>query len=85
MTGERQPPESFLAFRERYPELEEAWRRAREGEAAGPLDERVRRMVKLGIAAGSMRRGAVRSAARKALAAGWSADEVLQVVALAAT
>jgi alkylhydroperoxidase/carboxymuconolactone decarboxylase family protein YurZ len=37
---------------------------------AGPLDERERRLVKLGIAIGRESDGAVRSNARKAMAAG---------------
>jgi alkylhydroperoxidase/carboxymuconolactone decarboxylase family protein YurZ len=51
--------------------------------AAGPLDERTQRLVKLGIAVGGMAEGAVRSNARRALAAGASAEEVLHVAALA--
>jgi alkylhydroperoxidase/carboxymuconolactone decarboxylase family protein YurZ len=41
--------------------------------------------VKLGIAIGGMKEGAVHSAVRKALAAGISVDEIGQVVALAAS
>jgi alkylhydroperoxidase/carboxymuconolactone decarboxylase family protein YurZ len=42
-------------------------------------------LVKLGIAIGAMREGAVHSSVRKARAAGASAAEMQQVLALAAT
>jgi 4-carboxymuconolactone decarboxylase len=51
----------------------------------GPLDESMQRLIKLGIAIGAMREGAVHSAVRKALAVGASTDAIDQVVALAAT
>ena len=54
-------------------------------EAAGPLDERTVRLVKLGIAIGDLAEGAVRSNARKALAAGAFPEEIEQVVLLALT
>jgi alkylhydroperoxidase/carboxymuconolactone decarboxylase family protein YurZ len=50
--------------------------------AAGPLDERTQRLVKLGIAIGALAEGAVRSNARRALEAGASREEILQVAAL---
>jgi alkylhydroperoxidase/carboxymuconolactone decarboxylase family protein YurZ len=52
---------------------------------AGPLDARTRALVKLGIATGSGREGAVHSHARRALAAGCAPDEIRHVVLLAAT
>lgn len=80
-----EPPRTYRDFIAAYPRLGEAWSLAREAEAAGPLDEKTRRLIKLGIAAGAMRQGAVSSAARKARAAGASDAEVEQVVALAAS
>ena len=78
------PPRTYERFVERYPKLGEAWTAIREAEAQGPLDGRVARLVKLAIAIGALKEGAVHSAARKALAAGITRAEVEQVVALAA-
>lgn len=50
----------------------------------GPLDEKTARLVKLGIAIGAMREGAVHSSVRKAVALGISERKLDQVVALAA-
>ena len=52
---------------------------------AGPLDERVRRIVKVGIAAAAQSEGAVHSAVRNARAAGVSADEIRHAILLAMT
>ena len=54
-------------------------------DAAGPLDERTRRLVKLGLAIGAAAEGAVRSNARKALAAGATPADVRHVTLLAIT
>lgn len=51
----------------------------------GPIDDRTRRLIKLGIAMGAMREGAVHSSARKALGLGITTAELHQVVALAAS
>ncbi len=48
------------------------------------MDEKTVRLVKLAIAIGALREGAVHSNVRKALSAQVSADEIEQVVALAA-
>ena len=85
MADEPRPPKVYEGFLLRFPALGEAWARAREQEESGPLDGKVARLVKMGIAAGAMKQGAVRSAVRKARAAGASSDEVLQIIALAAT
>ena len=78
------PPQIHLTFVERYPKLAEAWERTAEAGQEGPLDERTARLVKLGIAIGALREGAVHSGVRKALAMGIPRDEIEQVVALAA-
>jgi len=49
------------------------------------LDERVARLVKLGLAVGASAEGAVKSNARKALAAGARPEEIRQVGILAIT
>jgi alkylhydroperoxidase/carboxymuconolactone decarboxylase family protein YurZ len=51
---------------------------------AGPLDERTRELVKLGMAIGGRLEGAVHSHARRALAAGATSAQIRHVVALAA-
>lgn len=79
-------PEIYVGFRERFPKVAEAQDRlAVEVDAAGPLDERTSRLVKLGIAVGSLSEGAVRSNVRKALAAGATPEEVQHVVLLSLT
>ena len=50
----------------------------------GTIDEKTRRLIKLGIACGAQREGAVHSNVRKALALGISRAEIEQVVALTA-
>lgn len=85
MAGPGKPPASYRELVRLFPKLGEAWDLAREAEAQGPLPPVTRRLLKLAIAAGAMREGAVRSAVRKALAEGATKDEVLQIVALSAT
>jgi 4-carboxymuconolactone decarboxylase len=79
-----EPPETYKDFVARYPKLAEAWKLINEAGKAGPLDERTKRLVKLGIAIGAMREGAVHSSVRKALAMGIGEEELDQLVALAA-
>lgn len=79
-------PDIYVSFRERFGQVAEAQDRvAAAVDAAGPLDERTSRLVKLGIAVGSLSQGSVRSNVRKALAAGASTEEVEQVVLLSLT
>jgi 4-carboxymuconolactone decarboxylase len=78
------PPSAYRRFVERHPQLGEAWDTIQRAGAEGPLDERTQRLIKLGIAMGAQRSGSVHSSARKAKALGIGADEVQQVVALAA-
>jgi alkylhydroperoxidase/carboxymuconolactone decarboxylase family protein YurZ len=85
MPENSRPPKSYQRFVSRYPKLGEAWESAREAELAGPADDKTRRLLKLAVAVGAMRQGAVTSAARKALDAGADQEEILQIVALAAT
>lgn len=78
------PPRAYEIFRERYPKLAEAWDLIAEAGESGPIGARELRLIKLGIAIGAMREGAVHSSVRKALAAGATAADIRQVVALAA-
>jgi 4-carboxymuconolactone decarboxylase len=50
---------------------------------AGPLDEKTRELIKLGMAIGGRLEGAVHAHARRALGAGATAAEIQHVVALA--
>jgi alkylhydroperoxidase/carboxymuconolactone decarboxylase family protein YurZ len=79
-------PDVYLGFREHYPKVAAALDGLGEAvDGAGPLGERDVRLVKLGLAVGALAEGAVKSNARKALAAGASPDEVRQVGILAIT
>ncbi|MBI4612661.1 MAG: carboxymuconolactone decarboxylase family protein [Planctomycetes bacterium] len=80
------PPKIHDEFIARFPKLGKAWELLRAGaQEAGPLDEQTARLVKLGIAIGAMREGAVHSAARQAIGSGCAREEIEQVVALAAS
>ena len=78
------PPNAYTEFTSRYPKLAKAWELTAAAGAEGPLDDRTARLVKLGIAIGAMREGAVHSSVRKALAQGVEPEALEQVVALAA-
>jgi alkylhydroperoxidase/carboxymuconolactone decarboxylase family protein YurZ len=78
------PPKRYREFTERYPALAQAWELMNQAGADGPLDLRTRRLVKLGVAMGAMREGAVRAGVRKAAAEGVTIKEIEQVIALAA-
>ena len=84
MSSAPEPPKAFQSFVKRYPKLGDAWELTAEGGNQGPLDQKTVRLVKLAIAIGALREGAVHSNVRKALAAGISSAEIEQVVALAA-
>src|SRR6185369_8661799 len=85
MTKLPKPPAAFTTFQQKYPAIGKAWEMLSAAGEQGPLDEPTRRLVKLAIAIGSLREGAVHSAVRKAQAAGVSREAIDQVVALAAT
>lgn len=80
-----EPPKAFSAFVKRFPKLDQSWRLASEAGQTGPLAPETRLLVKLALAAGALREGAVHSAARKALASGVSLGEMEQVIALSAS
>ena len=79
------PPSTYKEFIDRYPDLGRAWEAVRREEQAGPVDHKTRRLLKLAVALGAMREGAVHSSVRKARAAGASDEEIFQTVALAAS
>src|SRR4030066_1345742 len=79
-----QIPKRFQKFTEDYPQVAKAYEEL--GDAvhrAGPLDEKTRALVKLGISTGARLEGAVHSHARKALAAGVTPEEMKHAVILA--
>lgn len=79
------PPEAFTEFTQRFPKIGKAWETLGDAAREGPLDAKTIRLVKLGIAFGCMREGAVHSAVRKAVAAGVDPEAIYQVIALAAS
>lgn len=79
-------PRYVQRFSKSYPAVWESFRRlGEECHRAGPLDERSRRLLKVGIAVAAQSEGAVHSAVRNARAAGVTGDEIRQAVLLAIT
>ena len=66
MKQSSEPPKKYTAFIERFPKLGEAWQAIHEAEAEGPLDPRTIRLVKLAVAIGAFKEGAVHAAFRAA-------------------
>ena len=78
-------PEVYSRFRAAFPDVVGAVDAVgAASDTAGPLSEKERRLVKLGIAVGAQAPGAVRSNVRRAIAAGATKAEILHVVALGA-
>ncbi|MDP6579403.1 MAG: carboxymuconolactone decarboxylase family protein [Vicinamibacterales bacterium] len=84
MESAPEPPKAYQSFVKRFPKLGRAWELSAEAGQEGPLDEKTIRLVKLAIAIGALREGAVHSNVRKALSAGVSPEEIEQVAALGA-
>lgn len=79
-------PKWTKQFQKTYPKIWRAFQQlGEECHAAGPLDLRTRRLIKIGIAAGYGSEGGVHSAVRNALAEGVSPDEVRHSILLAIT
>src|SRR5581483_11165068 len=79
-------PKSVADFKTKYPMVWEAF--AMLGDRChqtGPLDEKTRRLVKLGIAIAHRHEGAVHSATRNALRSGVSVEEIFHAAILAVT
>ncbi len=83
MAEQPKPPQTFDDFVARFPDIAKAWEMVHDAGAKTHLDAKHARLVKLAIAVGAQREGAVRASARKAAAAGISESELLDVVALA--
>lgn len=79
-------PEALDQFIAQYPQVWEAYNRLGEAAAeAGPLDEKTRRLVKLAVAIGAGREGAVHAHVRQARQEGITPEELLHVGVLAIT
>jgi 4-carboxymuconolactone decarboxylase len=79
------PPRTYDEFSDTFPALRKAWDLLGDAAKDGPLDDRTARLVKLGVAIGAMREGAVHSSARKAKALDITTEELNQVVAIASS
>ena len=78
------PPEMYESFPRRYPKLKEAWEKIAEAGKDDPLDAKTIRLVKLAVAVGSLKEGAVHASIRKAAELNISREEIEQVISLAA-
>jgi alkylhydroperoxidase/carboxymuconolactone decarboxylase family protein YurZ len=79
-------PRPLREFIKKYPEVWQAYEKLGDKcHEVGPLDEKTRRLVKLGIAIGARLEGAVHSHTKRALEGGVSEDEILHVALLAIT
>jgi 4-carboxymuconolactone decarboxylase len=79
-----QLPKSVQDFRKRYPEVWKAFNELGDRcHAAGPLDEKTRRLVKVALSMGAGLEGATHSAVRNARRAGITQDEIKHVAVLA--
>jgi 4-carboxymuconolactone decarboxylase len=79
-------PDIYKEFQQQFPEVARVYDElASKCHDWGPLEEKTRRLIKLGVAMGLNSEGAVRSHARRALEEGVTADELRHVVLLAFT
>ena len=79
-------PDVYTEFQQQFPDIAKAYDElALKCHSWGLLDEKTRRLVKLGIAIGLNSEGGVRSHSRRALEEGITADELRHVVLLAFT
>lgn len=80
----QQLPKPITQFKGLYPDVWSAFTYLGERcHEAGPLDERARRLVKLGLSIGAGLEGATHSAVRNARKAGLNQEEINHVVVLA--
>ena len=79
-------PTGEKRFEEKYPEVFQTHRdMAQKCHEAGPLDDKTRRLIKLGAACGAGIKGAVKSHARRACQLGIPGDAIKHAVILTAT
>ncbi len=79
-------PKPFEEFKANYTGVFEAYEKlGKECLAAGPLDAKMRELVKLGISIGAKMEGAAHSHTRRALEQGATAEELRHIALLALT
>jgi 4-carboxymuconolactone decarboxylase len=79
-------PQVYKGFKKHFPKISETYDKlAISCNEGGPLDEKTREMVKLGIAIGLSSEGAVKSHTRRALAAGITAEGIRHAALLTLT
>ncbi len=79
-------PEVYQEFKKQFPEVAKAYDTLTTScHQWGPLEEKTRQLIKLGIAIGVVSEGAVKSHARRALAEGVSPEELRHTVLMALT
>lgn len=84
MSDVRKIPQTYLKFREDYPNVAENYEALGQSLAEiGALEKRTVALVKLALAVASQREGGVHSATRKGLDAGLTSEEMRQVALLA--
>lgn len=84
MAKRSQLPGQYRWLLQEYPDVGAAYEKLGEAvHGSGPLDERTRALVKLGISIGARLEGGVHSHTRKALEAGVKPEEVLHAAILA--
>ena len=77
-------PTAYKEFMEQYREIWDAYDNLGAAvHSAGPLDDKTRELIKLGLSIGARMEGAVHSHTRKALDAGATPDEIRHAVLLA--
>ncbi len=77
-------PKKFKDFMEEHPAIATAYESLGTAvHAGGPLDDKTRALIKLGISTGARLEGALHSHARKALEAGVTKDEMRHAIILA--
>ncbi|SFR44878.1 Uncharacterized conserved protein YurZ, alkylhydroperoxidase/carboxymuconolactone decarboxylase family [Marinobacter gudaonensis] len=76
-------PRTFVAFSDRFPELQEAHKQLGKALAeAGPLDEKSRALVKLGVCVGAGRESALKSHVHRSLELGLTREEIEHALVL---
>ncbi len=79
-------PKIYENFSDEFPEVFKEYNQlGKTCRDAGPLEQKVQDIVKLGIAVGANSRGAVMSHTRKALASGVTPGEIIHSVLLSLT
>lgn len=79
-----QLPKAYRNFKETYPDVWQAYDQLGAAvHTAGPLDEKTRALIKLALAIGAQKEGAVHAHVRKLLALEAQADEIRHAALLA--